>query len=49
MDYGKLDESIEQHYSDVEGDNWSGFWSNKGFDETDKTVRGVLDESKDRL
>ncbi len=49
MDDSKLDKSVEQHYSDVEGDDWSGFWSNKGFDETDKTVKEVLYESKDRL
>lgn len=33
--------SVEDVYTDEESDEWSGFWSNSGFDETDKTVTEV--------
>lgn len=32
---------IEDYYQDVEGDEWSGFWSDKNERATNKTVKNV--------
>lgn len=48
MDESKLTPEADELINSTVSD-WGGFWSVKSFDETNKTVKEVRYESKDRL